>query len=204
MTMTVTPAKRRRYRIRRVYSAPAAPVRDITPAQKLYILLTVICMGGVFTGAYSYSSYPCGADTLIFPADGPAEAFTDSLGVGLVYLLICFFSGLSAAGKPIGYILCAVKGLAAGYLSCCAMSTGNAAAVLDVLPFQAVCTVTVILAARENIRLSEYISGRSFGGVTESGDKVLWLYLSKFGIIFLTAAAAAAADCLVYIAANNV
>lgn len=192
--MTVNPVKKRRYKIRRVYSAPSPVQREMSPARKLYILLTVICMAGAVTGAYSFSVFPCDSSELIPMGKGFTAVFVDSLAAVLAYVLICFFSGLSAAGQPVGYILCAVKGMAAGYLSACAVSSGNLAVILDILPFQAVCTVTVILAARENIRLSGYISDRSFGSGGGNGDSSLGLYMSKFGIICLTALGAAAVD----------
>ena len=73
------------------------------------------------------------------------------------------------------------------------MKSGDGCAALNILPFEAVSMVTVIFGARENIRMSSYISGRSFGASGEASDEgSLRLYLAKFALILLTGIAAAA------------
>ena len=124
------------------------------------------------------------------------SAFVTSLCSVGIYVLLFFFGGLSAAGQPMGYILCFFKGLGTGYLAAyaaCAMKSGDVCAALNILPFEAVSMVTVILGARENIRMSSYISGRSFGASGAASDEgSLRLYLAKFALILLTGIAAAA------------
>ena len=183
--MTVNVQKRRRYRVRRMTRELPAE-REISPGRRLYMLLTVIAAAGVFVGAYTYSGGEVNA----------GGGFVTSLCSVGIYVLLFFFGGLSAAGQPMGYILCFFKGLGTGYLAAyaaCAMKSGDVCAALNILPFEAVSMVTVIFGARENIRMSSYISGRSFGASGEASDEgSLQLYLAKFALILLTGIAAAA------------
>ena len=183
--MTVNVQKRRRYRVRRMTRELPAE-REMSPGRRLYMLLTVIAAAGVFAGAYSYSGGEINAE----------GGFVTSLCSVGIYVLLFFFGGLSAAGQPVGYILCFFKGLGTGYLAAyaaCAMKSGDVCAALNILPFEAVSMVTVILGARENIRMSSYISGRSFGASGAASDEgSLRLYLAKFALILLTGIAAAA------------
>lgn len=187
--MTVNVQKRRRYRVRRMTRELPAE-REMSPGRRLYMLLTVIAAAGVFVGAYSYSGGEVNA------GGGFVSAFVTSLCSVGIYVLLFFFGGLSAVGQPMGYILCFFKGLGTGYLAAyaaCAMKSGDVCAALNILPFEAVSMVTVIFGARENIRMSSYISGRSFGALGEASDEgSLRLYLAKFALILLTGIAAAA------------
>ena len=187
--MTVNVQKRRRYRVRRMTRELPAE-REMSPGRRLYMLLTVIAAAGVFVGAYTYSGGEVNA------GGGFVSAFVTSLCSVGIYVLLFFFGGLSAVGQPMGYILCFFKGLGTGYLAAyaaCAMKSGDVCAALNILPFEAVNMVTVIFGARENIRMSSYISGRSFGALGEASDEgSLRLYLAKFALILLTGIAAAA------------
>lgn len=186
--MTVN-VRKRRYRVRRV--TRELPAENTSRGSRLYMLLTAVAAAGVFIGAYTYS----GGD---INAEGAFDSsFANSLCSVGIYVLLCFFCGLSAFGQPAGYALCLFKGLGAGYLAAYAMKSGSMGTALNILPFEAVSIVTVILGARENIRMSSLISRRTFGtdgGASDEGS--LRLYLAKFALIMLTGIAAAAADAL--------
>ena len=115
----------------------------------------------------------------------------------MVYIILFFFGGLSSVGKPIAYLLCVFKGMGAGFLSACLFSAGvgsiDAAATAEILPFEAMSLAVVILAARENIRLSHITAKRTFAQAEGSGADIS-LYLKKFGVIIAAAAAVSAID----------
>ncbi|MCI7768425.1 MAG: hypothetical protein MSJ26_10680 [Oscillospiraceae bacterium] len=204
--MTVNVQKRRSYRVRRV-SRPTPPRSGISPARRIYLLLTAISASGVFIGACSRlsSDVPFEIKTAGF-----ADSFFGSLTAVMLYVGICFFSGMSSAGSVCGYLLCLIKGMGAGYLSAELLGNGLAGAdicsVLNVLPFEAVSMAAVIFAARENIRMSQLIFRRSFGSSekTENSAESLKLYLMKFGVIILLAAGAALIDGVMAVIAGNI
>lgn len=195
--MTVNVQKKQRYRITRIYKAGerSSPSGQ---ARRLYLLLTLITAAGVFAGAYCYNS-DCGAAEMVAVHGGRgfAAQFADSFAFLCCCIALCFFSGFSALGKPAAYLLCILKGMAAGCLSACIFESGLAgadlAAAMDILPFEAMGTAIVIFAARENIRLSDIAARRLFDGGSE-GSADIGLYIKKFGVILLSAAAAAAVD----------
>lgn len=204
--MTVNVQKRRSFRIRRV-SRPSPPRSGISPARRIYLLLTAISVSGVFIGAYSrlFSDIP-----IEIREAGFADSFFGSFAAVMLYAAICFFSGMSSAGSVCGYLFCLIKGMGAGYLSAELFGNGLASvdicSALNVLPFEAVSMAVVILAARENIRMSQLIFRRSFGNAdrSEERESSLRLYLMKFGIIFLLAAGAALVDGIMAVIAGNI
>ena len=204
--MTVNVQKRRSYRVRRV-SRPAPPRRTVSPAKRIYLLLTAISASGVFIGACSRLSD--GVPVKISAA-GFSDSFFGSLAAVMLYVAICFFSGMSWTGSVCGYLLCLFKGMGAGYLSAELFGSGLAGAdvcsVLNVLPFEAVSMAAVIFAARENIRMSQLIFRRSFGSSekSENSGDPLRLYLMKFGVILLLAAGAALVDGVMAVIAGNI
>lgn len=202
--MTVNTQKRRRYRIRRV-SRPA-PQREISPAKRIYLLLTAVSASGVLIGALS-GIYHDNA-VISIPA-GFADAFIGSFAAVMLYILLLFLGGTSPAGAFCGYFLCLFKGMGAGFLSAAVFRNGAFSAdlreVINVLPFEAVSMAAVIFAARENIRMSRLISD-SFFLPTENrgeGKDCFGLYIMKFGVITLLAAAAALADGLMAVISGN-
>ena len=202
--MTVNTQKRRRYRIRRV-SRPA-PQREISPAKRIYLLLTAISASGVLIGALSGIYH--GNAVISIPA-GFADAFIGSFAAVMLYILLLFLGGTSPAGAFCGYFLCLFKGMGAGFLSAAVLRNGAFSAdlreVINVLPFEAVSMAAVIFAARENIRMSRLISD-SFFLPTENrgeGKDCFGLYIMKFGVITLLAAAAALADGLMAVISGN-
>lgn len=202
--MTVNTQKRRRYRIRRV-SRPA-PQREISPAKRIYLLLTAISASGVLIGALSGIYH--GNAVISIPA-GFADAFIGSFAAVMLYILLLFLGGTSPAGAFCGYFLCLFKGMGAGFLSAAVLRNGAFSAdlreVINVLPFEAVSMAAVIFAARENIRMSRLISD-SFFVPTENrgeGKDCFGLYIMKFGVITLLAAAAALADGLMAVISGN-
>ena len=202
--MTVNTQKRRRYRIRRV-SRPA-PQREISPAKRIYLLLTAVSALGVLIGALS-GIYQ-GNAVISIPA-GFADAFIGSFAAAMFYILLLFLGGTSPAGAFCGYFLCLFKGMGAGFLSATVLRNGAFSAdlreVINVLPFEAVSMAAVIFAARENIRMSRLISD-SFFVPTENrgeGKDCFGLYIMKFGVITLLAAAAALADGLMAVISGN-
>ena len=196
--MTVNTQKRRRYRIRRV-SRPA-PQREISPAKRIYLLLTAISASGVLIGALSGVYH--GNAVISIPA-GFADAFIGSFAAVMLYTLLLFLGGTSPAGAFCGYFLCLFKGMGAGFLSAAVFRNGAFSAdlreVINVLPFEAVSMAAVIFAARENIRMSRLISDRIFIPTENRGEgkDCFGLYIMKFGVITLLAAAAALADGLI-------
>ncbi len=204
--MTVNVQKRRSYRIKRV-SRYAPPPRGISPARRIYLLLTAVSAAGVLIGACSRtaSDIPCEISRAGF-----ADSFLGSLCAVMLYVAICFFAGISSAGSVCGYLICLFKGMGAGYLSAELFSGGIGAAdigtALNILPFEAVSMAAVILAARENIRMSRLIFRRSFGNSEKSSDSggSLRLYLLKFGIIVLLAAGAALVDGVMAVITGNI
>lgn len=203
--MTVNVQKRRSYRVKRV-SRPA-PVSGLSPAKRIYLLLTAISAAGVFIGA-------CSVINTDIPFELRAESsfidsFLGSLAAVMLYVAVCFFTGTSSAGSVCGYLLCLFKGLGAGFLSAqifrYGISSVNIQAALNVLPFEAVSMAAVIFAARENIRMSRLISEKTFGKHNIGGDSsdCLRLYLMKFGVITLLAVGAALIDGLMAVAAGN-
>lgn len=196
--MTVNVQKRRHYRVARISRRPAVR-RDISPGRRLYMLLTALTAAGVFAGAYAFSAYggQSAAELAAHHGGGFIKCFADSLLLTAVYVGICFFGGFSSAGKPMAYLLCIFKGMGAGFLSACIFSGGISAAdpktAADILPFEAMSIAVIIFAARENIRLSDLTSKRTFGSAAE-GQVDLKLYLTKFAVIMITAAGAAAID----------
>ena len=203
--MTAYIQKRRRFRVRRV-SRPA-PHGGISPARRIYLLLTAVAASGVFIGAYSRF---CSDIPLEIGTVGFADSLFGSLVSVMLYVAICFFSGLSPAGSVCGYLLCLFKGMGAGYLSADILGKGipsaDICAVLNVLPFEAVSMAAVIFAARENIRMSRLIFRRAFGDSDggEDRDSSLRLYLMKFGIISLLAGGAAVVDGVMAVIAGNI
>ena len=95
--MTVNTQKRRRYRIRRV-SRPA-PQREISPAKRIYLLLTAVSASGVLIGALS-GTYHDNA-VISIPA-GFADAFIGSFAAVMLYILLLFLGGTSPAGAFCG------------------------------------------------------------------------------------------------------
>lgn len=202
--MTVNTQKRRRYRIRRV-SRPA-PQREISPAKRIYLLLTAVSASGVLIGALS-GIYHDNA-VISIPA-GFADAFIGSFAAVMLYILLLFLGGTSPAGAFCGYFLCLFKGMGAGFLSAAVFRNGAFSAdlreVINVLPFEAVSMAAVIFAARENIRMSRLISDRFFLPTENRGEgkDCFGLYIMKFGVITLLAAAAALADGLMAVISGN-
>lgn len=202
--MTVNTQKRRRYRIRRV-SRPA-PQREISPAKRIYLLLTAISASGVLIGALSGIYH--GNAVISIPA-GFADAFIGSFAAVMLYILLLFLGGTSPAGAFCGYFLCLFKGMGAGFLSAAVLRNGAFSAdlreVINVLPFEAVSMAAVIFAARENIRMSRLISDRFFLPTENRGEgkDCFGLYIMKFGVIMLLAAAAALADGLMAVISGN-
>ena len=202
--MTVNTQKRRRYRIRRV-SRPA-PQREISPAKRIYLLLTAVSASGVLIGALS-GIYHDNA-VISIPA-GFADAFIGSFAAVMLYILLLFLGGTSPAGAFCGYFLCLFKGMGAGFLSAAVFRNGAFSAdlreVINVLPFEAVSMAAVIFAARENIRMSRLISDRFFIPTENRGEgkDCFGLYIMKFGVITLLAAAAAFADGLMAVISGN-
>lgn len=202
--MTVNTQKRRRYRIRRV-SRPA-PQREISPAKRIYLLLTAISASGVLIGALSGIYH--GNAVISIPA-GFADAFIGSFAAVMLYILLLFLGGTSPAGAFCGYFLCLFKGMGAGFLSAAVLRNGAFSAdlreVINVLPFEAVSMAAVIFAARENIRMSRLISDRFFLPTENRGEgkDCFGLYIMKFGVITLLAAAAALADGLMAVISGN-
>lgn len=202
--MTVNTQKRRRYRIRRV-SRPA-PQREISPAKRIYLLLTAISASGVLIGALSGIYH--GNAVISIPA-GFADAFIGSFAAVMLYILLLFLGGTSPAGAFCGYFLCLFKGMGAGFLSAAVLRNGAFSAdlreVINVLPFEAVSMAAVIFAARENIRMSRLISDRFFIPTENRGEgkDCFGLYIMKFGVITLLAAAAALADGLMAVISGN-
>ncbi len=184
--------KRQRYIISRIDRGQVQYARKtVSPAGRLYALLTVLAAAGVFIGAYTFSLYAdrtseaqklCGYMT----SGGFGTAFADSIICLAAIIVICFFCGFSSAGQPFGYIICILKGMGAGYISACVFSEGlegiNAQAAAA-LPFQIMGTAIVILAARENIRMSAVTASRTFGRSAANGKSGLKLYLAKFAVI---------------------
>lgn len=202
--MTVNTQKRRRYRIRRV-SRPA-PQREISPAKRIYLLLTAVSASGVLIGALSGTYHD--NDVISIPA-GFADAFIGSFAAVMLYILLLFLGGTSPAGAFCGYFLCLFKGMGAGFLSAAVFRNGAFSAdlreVINVLPFEAVSMAAVIFAARENIRMSRLISDRFFLPTENRGEgkDCFGLYIMKFGVITLLAAAAALADGLMAVISGN-
>lgn len=202
--MTVNTQKRRRYRIRRI-SRPA-PQREISPAKRIYLLLTAVSASGVLIGALSGIYH--GNAVISIPA-GFADAFIGSLAAVMLYILLLFLGGTSPAGAFCGYFLCLFKGMGAGFLSAAVLRNGVFSAdlreVINVLPFEAVSMAAVIFAARENIRMSRLISDRFFLPTENRGEgkDCFGLYIMKFGVITLLAAAAALADGLMAVISGN-
>lgn len=202
--MTVNTQKRRRYRIRRV-SRPA-PQREISPAKRIYLLLTAVSASGVLIGALSGIYH--GNAVISIPA-GFADAFIGSFAAAMFYILLLFLGGTSPAGAFCGYFLCLFKGMGAGFLSAAVFRNGAFSAdlreVINVLPFEAVSMAAVIFAARENIRMSRLISDRFFIPTENRGEgkDCFGLYIMKFGVITLLAAAAALADGLMAVISGN-
>ncbi len=202
--MTVNTQKRRRYRIRRV-SRPA-PQREISPAKRIYLLLTAVSASGVLIGALSGIYH--GNAVISIPA-GFADAFIGSFAAVMLYILLLFLGGTSPAGAFCGYFLCLFKGMGAGFLSAAVFRNGAFSAdlreVINVLPFEAVSMAVVIFAARENIRMSRLISDRVFLPTENRGEgkDCFGLYIMKFGVITLLAAAAALADGLMAVISGN-
>lgn len=202
--MTVNTQKRRRYRIRRV-SRPA-PQREISPAKRIYLLLTAVSASGVLIGALSGIYH--GNAVISIPA-GFADAFIGSFAAVMLYILLLFLGGTSPAGAFCGYFLCLFKGMGAGFLSATVLRNGAFSAdlreVINVLPFEAVSMAAVIFAARENIRMSRLISDRFFLPTENRGEgkDCFWLYIMKFGVITFLAAAAALADGLMAVISGN-
>ena len=202
--MTVNTQKRRRYRIRRV-SRPA-PQRERSPAKRIYLLLTAISASGVLIGALSGIYH--GNAVISIPA-GFADAFIGSFAAVMLYILLLFLGGTSPAGAFCGYFLCLFKGMGAGFLSAAVLRNGAFSAdlreVINVLPFEAVSMAAVIFAARENIRMSRLISDRFFLPTENRGEgkDCFGLYIMKFGVIMLLAAAAALADGLMAVISGN-
>lgn len=202
--MTVNTQKRRRYRIRRV-SRPA-PQREISPAKRIYLLLIAISASGVLIGALSGIYH--GNAVISIPA-GFADAFIGSFAAVMLYILLLFLGGTSPAGAFCGYFLCLFKGMGAGFLSAAVLRNGVFSAdlreVINVLPFEAVSMAAVIFAARENIRMSRLISDRFFLPTENRGEgkDCFGLYIMKFGVITLLAAAAALADGLMAVISGN-
>lgn len=202
--MTVNTQKRRRYRIRRV-SRPE-PQREISPAKRIYLLLTAVSASGVLIGALSGIYH--GNAVINIPA-GFADAFIGSFAAVMLYILLLFLGGTSPAGTFCGYFLCLFKGMGAGFLSATVLRNGAFSAdlreVINVLPFEAVSMAAVIFAARENIRMSRLISDRFFLPTENRGEgkDCFGLYIMKFGVITFLAAAAALADGLMAVISGN-
>lgn len=203
--MTVNTQKRRRYRIRRV-SRPA-PQKEISAAKRIYLLLTAVSASGVLIGSLSGVNSEKVFDIRI-PVSF-SDAFIGSLGAVIIYILLLFLAGTSPAGAFCGYFLCLFKGMGAGFLSAGIFRNGALSAdvceVINVLPFEAVSMAAVIFAARENIRMSRLISEKLFltSEIRGEGKDCFRLYIMKFGIITLLAAAAALADGLMAVISGN-
>lgn len=203
--MTVNMQKRHRYRIRRV--TRPVPSREISPAKRIYFLLTAVSASGVLIGALSGVYH--GDMAAIRTPVGFADAFAGSFASVMLYILLLFLSGTSPAGAVCGYFLCLFKGMGAGFLSAEIFRSGafsaNGAEVINVLPFEAVSMAAVIFAARENIRMSRLISERLFIPTENRGEgkDCFGLYIMKFGVITLLAAAAALADGLMAVISGN-
>ena len=178
----------------------------MSPAKRIYLLLTAVSASGVLIGALSGIYH--GNAVISIPA-GFADAFIGSFAAVMLYILLLFLGGTSPAGAFCGYFLCLFKGMGAGFLSAAVFRNGAFSAdlreVINVLPFEAVSMAAVIFAARENIRMSRLISDRFFLPTENRGEgkNCFGLYIMKFGVITLLAAAAALADGLMAVISGN-
>lgn len=201
--MTVKIRKPKRYRILSVArQAPAMTNREFSYAGRLFLILSAVCAAGVFIGAYSLNRENSALTELIsyHRSKSFSAVFADDMIILGVYILICFFAGFSALGKPAAYLLIIFKGMGAGRLAAWVIPdmANNLSAAAAVLPFEILGTAAVIFAARESIRLSALISHRTFGGGEESPADI-GLYPAKFGVITAAAAAASVLDGLLSI-----
>lgn len=203
--MTVNVQKRRRYRVKRV-SHPSSR-SSLSPAKRIYLLLTAISAAGVFIGASSGINSELPFE--LRAENSFVDSFVGSLAAVMLYVVICFFAGTSSAGSLFGYLLCLFKGMGAGFLSAEIFRYGSASVnvsdALNVLPFEAASIAAVIFAARENIRMSHLISEKAFGKSSGGGEGTdcLRLYLMKFGVITLLAVGAALMDGLMTVIAGK-
>ncbi|MGN1107697.1 MAG: hypothetical protein ACI4RH_13720 [Huintestinicola sp.] len=203
--MTVNVQKRRSYRVKRVSRTASGSV--ISPAKRIYLLLTAISAAGVFIGTCSvintHTPFELRTETAFL------DSFLGSLAAVMLYVTVCFFAGTSSAGSVCGYLICLFKGMGAGFLSAELFRRGLASAdlksALNILPFEAMSTAAVIFAARENIRMSRFVSEKAFGRTRGNSDcsDCLRLYLMKFGVIALLAVGAALTDGLMAVISGN-
>lgn len=188
--MTVNIQKKKIYRIRKIhYTKPISTAAPPSEARRLYILLTFITAAGVFIGAMC--SVSIGSPTIHGSTYPFTETLLKALSPPLIYLLLCFFAGLSLTGQPVGYILCLFKGMGAGFLSACIFQSTDYNTAVHLLPYEALSIVAVILAARECIRMSALALSRTFGNSEQTADGAFRLYVIKFIVIFAIAAATA-------------
>ena len=179
--MTVNTQKRRRYRIRRV-SRPA-PQREISPAKRIYLLLTAISASGVLIGALSGVYH--GNAVISIPA-GFADAFIGSFAAVMLYTLLLFLGGTSPAGAFCGYFLCLFKGMGAGFLSAAVFRNGAFSAdlreVINVLPFEAVSMAAVIFALALTACTAVQVNERIFVALMgiEEDDGLYYLTVQAF------------------------
>ncbi|MGN1090702.1 MAG: stage II sporulation protein M [Huintestinicola sp.] len=202
--MTVKIRRPKRYRISSVTRrAPVMPKRELSYAGRLFLILSAVCAAGVFIGAYSFNR-ETSALTELISCHGEktfTAVFADDMMILGVYILICFFGGFSALGRPAAYLLVLFKGMGAGRLAACVIPdmAGNLSSAAVILPFEILGTAAVIFAARESIRLSALISQRTFGSGGEEVPADIGLYPAKFGVITAAAAAASVVDGLLSI-----
>ena len=204
--MTVNTArtpKRQTYRIRRIRRSvpPQSGSKGLSHNERISLALFCITGLGAAAGALCLPYVTSEVQEALSAANSGSlwESFADSLLIVSAYILICFFGGFSSAGRPLAYFLCLFKGMGAGLLSAYILGEGLilTETAAGVLPFEVIGTASVILAARENIRLSEVTAKRTFGNSSgENGQADIMLYLKKFGVIMLTSAAAALIDAL--------
>lgn len=208
--MTVNVRRKRRYRILSKTSHVPGDRRLVmvsSEGRRLYTLLTAVTAAGMLAGAL------LGTGQLSLSMQdrqwGFPVTFVNSFAVLAIYIGLCFFGGLSAAGAPMAYLLCFFKGLGTGALCGCIFADGAGgiltAAAADIIPFEAMSIALLIFAAREDLRMSGIIYRRSFGGasVTSESSSDLRLYLKKFGVILLAAAAASAVDAAIGVLINS-
>ena len=179
---------------------------------RFYAGLLGVMLVGVLLGSLFYSSMDSnvlgsigrtgsGFVSLRQHADFP-QILLRTLSSSTLFLLVIFLSGLCAVGQPFAACALAVRGLGMGVVFSQLYSgfgvKGMLYSAVLVLPNALICSVALVLGAREAICLSNRYAVFSLSDRQQDGLKeTLRRYCAKFLVLEAVLAVSAGMDCLV-------
>lgn len=181
-------------------------------SHKFYAGLLCVVLVGVLLGSLFYSSMDQGTLKSLSNTQSGfvslrrqmdfSQILLKTLGSSTLFLLVIFLSGLCAVGHPIVICTLALRGIGLGVVLSQLYSSfgvkGMLYSALLVFPNALICSLALVLGARESLCLSNRYALFSLSDRQEDGlRETLKVYCVKFLVLEAVLAVSAGVDCLV-------